>query len=149
MGSISRIRFRAKKELGRTESYHPIVGTNMPPYLKKSPAPCGADEIIGIYENVPSELDQCIVISEQGLIVYTGATFRAIKYRDIATFTTANSGGLAPSILDDMLVIELVDGDTVEVPVRNDTERFRDIFSFSAFLDAVLRAIRYFDNRSQ
>jgi hypothetical protein len=148
VSSRTRIRFRAKKHLSQMSSYHPIDEGNLPPQLKGEPRACDPDELIGVYENFPSQLDESVFILERGIIVYSTDSARVIDYHDISTFTTANTQGLASSIRNDMLVVTLTNGDKIQVPIRNDTGRFRDVFSFSMFLSAAMGAIRYFDQES-
>lgn len=97
------------------------------------------EKLLGIYENSPGKLDDCLVLTNIGIHVYKLDYFDFFRYDQIAETSFPRS---KPKKEFSELFLHLSDGRKIELPIRGRTEReghiFLDIFSLSHFLARVV-----------
>lgn len=99
------------------------------------------EAILGIYENIPHQLRERVVISTRGLYLFKDEAWQHITYASMSEVkpTAPDKEGKMNA---SMLAIKLKTGEEIEIPVKGGTDRTRDIWSFIQFLDRVIEDIK-------
>jgi len=92
------------------------------------------DELLGVYENEPSELNHYIIVGAKGIYIDHGDAWRFIPY-EVMTKTVLPEGDKHAI---DRLTIKLMNGDSIVMAVSGGDNKFRDVFEIVRFLDRVI-----------
>lgn len=92
---------------------------------------------IGVYENDDKNSEDCIIITDRGLLILSSAPGMHILFADIADVRS-------PSKRHDDYTLWLILTDGAEFPleIRGTQGAFRDVYEFVRFLDRVVGDVR-------
>lgn len=138
---------RAHRNLGQLVNYHKVFSEDdLPSYLKELDLQEG-EKIIGVYENFPGNINETIVVTNQGLRIFLNNEWIWVKYTEIDQVELPPNMGEAKLTLEE-LDIRLKSKQLVKLPARGEQDFIRgkqsysrDTFSFLNFLIRIIVSI--------
>jgi hypothetical protein len=95
------------------------------------------EDCYGVYENLPAEADEAVVVTNLGLHVRREQKWEFIDYRQIKEVDI-----ISPKETVDELLVRLTTHESVLLPIRGGKGRFRDAFEFMRFINRVTSDLR-------
>ena len=95
------------------------------------------EDCYGVYENLPAEPDEAVVVTNLGLHVRREQKWEFIDYRQIKEVDI-----IAQKETVGELLVRLRNQESVLLPIRGGKGRFRDAFEFMRFIDRVTSDLR-------
>lgn len=132
------VRSRAARILGHFARYRNLRdGTATPPAWLRQVAVQGDEVVLGVYENVPGELEDSIVVTTRALHLCRDGAWQSVSYEDIRSIETPpTEAPLGKSGVAE-LTLHLGDGQRVSLPVTGGRGKTRDAWEFLRFLRRV------------
>lgn len=96
------------------------------------------DEVLGVYENEPGTLRECVVVTTRALGLYDNGIKLLIPYsriRDVDHFPEEKRKA-------DQLKVKLIDGRVEYVPIRGRSRGGADVCEFMRFIVNIIRMIQ-------
>lgn len=124
---------RSRRILRKLANYHELLSNgDVYPILLSRIFTQDEEKIIGLYENIPGERFECIVITNFGLHIIFANKTEFIGYNLIKTIKISTEKDR------DYLIVYLVNGKISMISVKGGRGKFRDAFEFLHFLDRVV-----------
>ena len=92
----------------------------------------GFGNLVGIYKNKSDWVNDCLLVTENGILIIQNKTTDSFLFRDIVRAETPEDKTQCYE-----LRIAMKSGRVVSVPVKGGAGRFRDVFEFLRFIDRV------------
>ena len=129
---------RAHRILKHFDHYRPLYDASraIPAYLQHIALQPG-ETLIGVYENLPGEEDEIIVITDLGIHLLVNEKWDLFRYDQINRVETPPSKEHVEG-----LTVWLISGREIWIPVKGGRGRARDVFEFLRFLDRVIDDMR-------
>lgn len=128
------VKSRIHRTLRHMRRYHEVT-ENQLAFLHGTVIHRGDETVYGIYENHPNDLNECIVVTNDGLYIHEKVdVWIRIRYAEIRGIKVNNP----EKVKVDGLVVLLNDGSHRKVPVKGREGQFQEVFEFSRFLQRVI-----------
>lgn len=137
------VRSFAHRGLTRTANYRDVIdgGGPRPGYANGLPLGPG-EHLIGVYENVPGQRDECIAVTSHGLLLATPSGWRRVAYEQMIDYELPDKSTEQRSIS-----VELRSNETLQLPVRGRVEgdhgEARDVYGMDTFLRGILWVLHH------
>ncbi|MBN9388559.1 MAG: hypothetical protein J0I20_10945 [Chloroflexi bacterium] len=92
------------------------------------------EQLVGVYENIPGNLEDSIVITDKNLHLFTKDKWLTIRFGDVTKVDT-----IGEKFLKSGLTLYLTDGQTFDIPVTGGKGSFTDKFEFLRFFQGIMR----------
>lgn len=130
----------AHRILKRLRHYRPVPSAAAADLIRQAHPPLQPGErLLGIYENVPGELNNSLWVTDRAVHVRADAEWCSVAYAaverlDARQSATRLSGAAVDKHQVDGIAARLSSGETVWLPVLGGHDRLRDAWGFLRFL---------------
>lgn len=122
--------------LKRMQTYRAIP-EDSPAYFPSLAIPEG-QRPLGVYENLPNAMADCVVITDRALCADRGGRLEEIRFDEMASVTWTPRDKRDANSLE----ICMHDGSVKYVPVRGRKDKFADVFEFVRFVSRSIADFR-------
>jgi hypothetical protein len=143
------IHTRAEKYLTNKPFYNAASEIDCSQWRGKMSLAAG-ESIIGVYQNVPGQFPNSVVVTNLGLHWFSQSDVRFIDYMHIQEmdYPTHNMPLMAQDISLRRLIVTLKTGEIVDIPITGIEGRGLDVISFNLFVRGARQTIRI-ENRNK